>query len=164
MPLSIDVNLPRNHDAQFPARCVQCNLNTNGNTMRVRPHTIGLLSSLLMVFGKGFTVHIPCCRSCAAKIRNRKLLGLLATIVAAGLVITFVWPQVVDFAPEPLRKWICVGLILVAALPLLLLSVLYPPAFDMTAYGDSIDYEFRHAEYASSFAQLNDDADWVKLG
>ena len=163
MPLSIDVNLPRNHDAQFPTRCVQCDLSTNGNTIRVRTHTIGLLTSILMVFGKVFTVHVPCCQRCTAQIRKRKIYSLVASIAVAGLVMTFVWPQVANFAPEPLRKWVAAGLILVALLPLFILSILRPPAFDMTAYGDSVDYEFRRAEYASSFAQLNDDAEWVKL-
>ena len=146
MPLSVDVYLPRNHDAPFPTRCVQCDLSTNGNTIRVRTHTIGLLTSILVVFGKGFSVHVPYCQRCTAHIRNRKIFGIVACIAVAGLVMTFVWPQVANFAPESVRKWVAAGLILVALLPLFVLSIFRPPAFAMPAYGDSVDYEFRRAE------------------
>ena len=163
MPLSTDVNLPRSHAAVFPDRCVRCDRNTHGNKMRVRTHSIAWLTSLLMIFGKPFTVHIPVCKTCASRIRNRELLSFLSCITVAGFTMFFVWPQVTDFVPETIRKWVAVGLILITLLPILLFSIFNPPAFDITAYPDSVDYEFRCANYAKSFAELNDDAEWVKM-
>jgi hypothetical protein len=95
--------MPRNHDAQFPDRCVQCDLSNNGNTMQVRAHSIGSLTALLMVFGKQFSGHVPVCQPCATQIRNRKSFSIMGNITVAGLVMIPVWPQVVNFAPESLR-------------------------------------------------------------
>jgi len=75
----------------------------------------------------------------------------------------FVWPLVTDFIPEAIRRWVAVGLILICLLPLFLFSIFNPPAFDITAYSESVDYEFRCADYAKSFAELNEDAEWVKM-
>ena len=35
--------------------------------------------------------------------------------------------------------------------------------FNVTACSDSVDYEFRDEDLAFEFAQLNDDAEWVKV-
>ena len=74
----------------------------------------------------------------------------------------FVWPRVAHFVPEAISQWVAVGLILFTLLPFFLFSIFKPPAFDITAYPDSVDYEFRCADYAKSFAELNEDAEWVK--
>ncbi len=163
MPLSTDVNLPRNYDAVFPDRCVRCDRITDGNKMQVRTHSIAWLTSLLLMFGKPFTVRVPVCRVCASRIRNRELFSFLSCITVAGLTMFFLWPHVTDFIPEAIRKWVAVGLILICLLPLLLFSIFNPPAFDLTAYSESVDYEFRCADYAKSFAELNEDAEWVKM-
>ena len=77
MPLSMDVSLPRSHDARFSTCCVQLDLGTHGHTMRLHSQAIGLLTSLLRVYGKQFTVHIPVCQPWAARIRNCKSFAIM---------------------------------------------------------------------------------------
>ena len=55
------------------------------------------------------------------------------------------------------------GLILVCLAPYILWEMFFPPAIDITAYSESIDYEFRDPDYAFDFAELNDDAEWVRI-
>ena len=81
----------------------------------------------------------------------------------AGWVITLMWPQVKDFVQETLRRWAAVGLILITLLPLFLLSIFHPSAFDITAFHDSVDHEFRRSDYANSFAELNEEAKGVTI-
>ena len=55
------------------------------------------------------------------------------------------------------------GLSLVCLAPYILWEIFFPPAIDITAYSESIDYEFRDSDYAFDFAELNDDAEWVRI-
>ena len=55
------------------------------------------------------------------------------------------------------------GLALGSLLPYFLYESLNPHPLDITAHSDSVDYEFRDAGMAYEFAELNQDADWVKL-
>ena len=52
---------------------------------------------------------------------------------------------------------------LVCLLPQFILEVFFAKPFDVTAFADSIDYEFTSKEYAIDFAMLNVDAEWVKV-
>jgi len=81
----------------------------------------------------------------------------------AGWVTTLMWPQVKDFVPETLRRLTTVGLILITLLPLFLLCIFHPSAFDITAFHDSVDHEFRRSDYANSFAELNEEAKGVTI-
>ena len=55
------------------------------------------------------------------------------------------------------------GLALVCLLPQFIFEVFFAKPFDITAYADSVDYEFTSKEYAVDFAMLNVDAGWVKV-
>jgi hypothetical protein len=55
-------------------------------------------------------------------------------------------------------------LALALLLPYFLYQSLNPHPLDITAHSDSVDYEFRDAGMAYEFAELNEDADWVKIG
>ena len=55
----------------------------------------------------------------------------------------------------PWKRWALVGIALVCVLPWILWESAFPPAFDMTAYTNTVDYEFRDAAYADEFASLN---------
>lgn len=89
--------------------------------------------------------------------------GLLVAFTIAGLFLAFVWPHIDDFIPRALRKWVAVLLILICLLPYVLWETFWPPSIDITAFSNSVDYEFRDAEYAYEFAELNEDAEWVKI-
>jgi len=53
--------------------------------------------------------------------------------------------------------------ILVCCAPYFVWEVFFPPTIDITAYKDSVDYEFADEDYAYDFTGLNDDAEWVEL-
>ena len=55
------------------------------------------------------------------------------------------------------------GMFIISILPLVAWEIFFPPAFDITAYKESVDYEFRDRDYAHDFAELNSDAEWVKI-
>ncbi len=55
------------------------------------------------------------------------------------------------------------GVGLPAIVPQIVWRVLHPYPFDLTAYAKSVDYEFCDAEAARGFAELNRDAEWVKI-
>ena len=38
-----------------------------------------------------------------------------------------------------------------------------PHPFDLTAYSKSVDYEFSDEEMAHEFAELNNDAAWLRI-
>ncbi len=161
MPLSTDVNLPRNHQARFPSSCIQCNNDANGNTLRLRPHlTLSLINS-----ESRFSVEIPACQRCSLQIRFRRTCLVLISIVVVFGVMFLVWPHLKNFVPDHLHKWTIIGLVLTCLLPFILFSVFFPPVIDLEVdtLTHSVDYQFRKSEYAASFAKLNDDADWVKI-
>lgn len=85
------------------------------------------------------------------------------TFVIAAVFMIFLWPQVDDFVARSLRKWVALGLIIVCLSPYFLWEIIYPPAIDITAFKDSVDYEFRDADFAYEFAELNSDAEWVRI-
>ena len=163
MPLSTDVNLPRNHVARYPDRCVRCEAPSEGKTLRLWTHTVGWWTVVLWIFGRGFSTRVPACHSCSWKIRAQRLGGLLLTIMIAALFLFFVWPYLEGAVAPSLRKWVAMGLILICLAPLFIREVLWPPAICITAFKDSVDYEFRDGDYAEEFAELNEDAEWVKL-
>ena len=163
MPLSTEVNLPRNHPARYPNRCVGCGENFCTSKLRLWTHTIGWWTAIFWIPGWGFSTQVPACRACGWKIRMQRIGGLLVAFAIAGLFLAFVWPHIDDFIPRALRKWVAVLLILICLLPYVLWETFWPPSIDITAFSNSVDYEFRDAEYAYEFAELNEDAEWVKI-
>ena len=89
--------------------------------------------------------------------------GLLLTLVIAALFMIFLWPHIDDFVTDALRKWVALGLILFCLMPYFVWEVFWPPAIDITAFKDSVDYEFRSSDYAHDFAEMNEDAEWVNI-
>ena len=163
MPLSTDVNLPRTHRAEYPERCVRCGDDPEGKTIRIWTHTIGWWTYLLWVFGKGFTTHPPVCDACGLRFRAQRWGGFLAPILIALLVMVFIWPLLDRNLFLEFRKWIIMGVILLCSAPYFLWEVFFPPAIDITAFKDSVDYEFADEDYAHDFAMLNVEAEWVDV-
>jgi hypothetical protein len=52
---------------------------------------------------------------------------------------------------------------LICLLPQVIFEVFYAKPFDVTAFAESVDYEFTSKDYAIDFAVLNRDAKWVKV-
>lgn len=55
----------------------------------------------------------------------------------------------------PFKRWIALGIAMLCLSPLIVWEVLFPPPVDLTAYSNTVDYEFRDADYAAEFASLN---------
>ena len=163
MPLSTDVNLPRNHPASFPSVCVRCGEDPANKTVRLWTHTLGWWTWVPWMFGRGFTTDVPACASCRWRIRLQRVGGLIITLAVAAAFMFLVWPYFGDLVARPIRKWVAMGSIFVCLTPYLLWETFFPPSIDITAYSNSIDYEFRDSDYAYEFAALNDDAAWVKI-
>lgn len=84
-------------------------------------------------------------------------------LVIAAFVMVFIWPRLDGNVFLEFRKWIIMGVILLCCAPYFFWEVCFPPTIDVTAYKDNVDYEFADEDYAYDFAELNDDAEWVKL-
>jgi hypothetical protein len=72
--------------------------------------------------------------------------ALIGVAVAASLLL---WYR------GPFKRWIAMGIALACMLPYFLWEVIAPRPIDLTAYTETVDYEFRDAEYAEEFAALN---------
>jgi hypothetical protein len=55
----------------------------------------------------------------------------------------------------PFKRWIAMGIALLCLLPLMVWETIFPPPIDLTAFSDTVDYEFRDTGYATEFASLN---------
>lgn len=163
MVTSTDVNLPRAHPAVYPKRCVRCGGDHQGHNIRLWTHTIGWWTVVFWMFGQGFTTRPPACRKCALPIRIHRIGGTVLGLMVAVLFMIFVWPQLDDFVARSLRKWVALGLVMVCFSPYLLWESIFPPAIDITAFKDSVDYEFRDEDFAHEFAELNRHAKWVEI-
>ena len=163
MPYSTDVNLPRNHNARFPDKCVVCGRPSPGSTVRLITGSIGWWTWLLWHFGDVFTVTAPACTSCGRRLHLMRFGSLLVIIAGAFIACWVAWPLISEHFPRPIRKWIVMGLALLLLLPYCLYQALNPHPFDITAHSDSVDYEFRDPAMACEFAELNEDADWIKI-
>jgi len=163
MAESIDVNLPRSHAARFPDRCVVCDCPAPDAHVRIITGSIGWWTWLLWWFGKAFVVKAPACTRCAWRIHGLRLASLLATIGAAVAALWFIWPHFKDSIPRHLQKWAMMVLAVICLLPQVIFEVLFAAPFDVTAYAESVDYEFTSQSYAEDFAKLNQKAAWVKV-
>jgi hypothetical protein len=157
MALSTDVNLPKSHRPVFPARCVVCGQEQPGNTVRVSTHTLGWWSLALWVHGPRFFVDAPACEWCRRGLRRQLWVRWIISLGFAlfGVAVAM-W--ILRSPRGPLRRWLAVGIALACMSPWFLWEILFPPPLDITAYSDTVDYEFRDAQYAADFTELNKDA------
>jgi hypothetical protein len=163
MPLATDVNLPKNHAARFPSRCVVCGAPSPESTVRLMTGSIGWWTWLLWHFGNPFTVRAPACKHCSWRLHLTRVSSSLITIAGIAAACWLFWPWVSAKVPRPARKWALMGLALACLLPQFLYEMVFPHPFSITAYSDSVDYEFRDRQMAIEFALLNLDAECVKV-
>jgi hypothetical protein len=161
--LSIDVNLPRSHAARFPNRCVVCAESAPDSHVRVITGSIGWWTWLLWWWGTPVSIKAPACKRCAWKLQGLRVLSWLVSIALCFIAWKWVWPSFKLWVPAGVQRWGMMGLGLTCLLPQILYEILYPRPFDVTAWAESVDYEFKSQEYAVDFALLNVDADWVKI-
>lgn len=105
----------------------------------------------------------PACKWCRWLLQQRRASSWLLFFMLVGIGIWFVLPLIDQIDPRWLRKLTFFGMLVVCAIPTILTEIFIPQSFDISVFEDSVDYEFRDPEYAYEFAELNEDADWVKI-
>jgi hypothetical protein len=163
MAESTDINLPRSHVATFPDRCVVCGGAGPGSHVRLITGSIGWWTWLFWWWGKPFIVKAPACTGCAWKLHGLRMLSLVVTVAIIAAALWLVWPNIKDGIPRGLQRWAMLALALLCLLPQIIFEVFYARPFDITAFSDSVDYEFTSIDYAIEFATYNHDAEWVKI-
>ena len=156
MGLSSDVNLPIDQVPVYPDRCVACPASSPTETLEVTTHAIGW-PTLAMRSGKKFSASVPVSASCAPRLRRRQWLvsGLTWTFAIVGVALGFwLFGQYAGFA----RKWRIVLVALVSFAPMIAWQVIWAAPVELTAFKQTVDYEFGDSEYAEAFAQLNNGA------
>ena len=58
--------------------------------------------------------------------------------------------------PAGWGKWAIISLGLLAILPLFVWDQIFPPLLDLTAYSNTVNFDFRDAIYAEEFRKLNE--------
>lgn len=159
----INVNLPRSFEATFPQRCVVCERDNPGSSARIVTSSVGWWSLFTWWWGKPFAVKAPACSFCAWKLQWLRFVSLVVMLVTVTLALWFVWPAVQGAIPRALQKMAMMGIALLCLLPQVLFEVFYARPFDVTAFEESVDYEFTSKRYAADFAVLNYGAEWVKI-
>jgi len=155
MPLSTDVKLPKSHPPVFPDRCVVCGANHPDATYRAGTNAIGWWTLAFWSFGQRFTVEVPACEPCCGRMRRQRWVQLAvnAAVAVAGVAVAM---SLLQWYRGPFKRWLVLGIALVCLLPVILWETFFPRPFDMTAFSDTMDYEFRDSAYAEEFAALND--------
>jgi hypothetical protein len=136
---------------------VACGSNSPGATYRAGTNAIGWWTLAFWSFSRWFTVEIPACESCRARMRcqRRVQLAVNAAVIAAGVVVA---GSLLQSYYGPFKRWLILCIVFVCLLPVILWKTFFPQPFDMTAYSATVDYEFRDPDYAAEFAALNQSA------
>src|SRR5687768_18528339 len=130
MPLSTDVNLPRNTEPKWPDRCVCCGQPGPGGSVRVWAASIGWSTFVLWHFGALYSVRAPACPSCGRRLRTMRIAKFMLTWVLAFAGVTVaMW--VLGSYQGPMRKWLAMLIALACLSPFFLWEAFFPPAFDI---------------------------------
>lgn len=160
MPLSTDVRLPRAATPNFPDRCFVCDRERPGDVLRLTVRRAGawdLVLPWLWFVRRPVRIAVPACPPCregAVRQRRSRTLVLLTCIAVAA---AFVFPLVKSWGLS--RGWSRLAVLALCALPAVpwvLWITLRPPPIDLTVRGDTVDYEFADADYATDFRAAND--------
>ena len=160
--MTSDVNLPKDHEPVFPSRCVRCGEDPLGEQIKLTTQSVSWLG-VLFLGGKFFSIQVPACMPCGYRIRFQRIGSWVATLVLVTVCLVLLWPLVSKLVPLAFRRWFIAIFAMICILPQIVWEIVFPPAFDFTAFKKSVDYEFRDVDYAAEFAALNNHAEWVKL-
>lgn len=152
--LPLDVKLPKTQVPVWPDRCVVCERERPGHHIAFHTFKITAISTVLMSFGDREKLLIPACVACGRRLvwgaRGRMVLAIALCGIVAYSLKTFVGlPSGFWRTPSML------GYALLGLLPGVAYATFLPPAFDVTSFEKSIDYEFKSRAYATEFAALN---------
>jgi hypothetical protein len=153
---AVTVNLPKSRAAVFPTRCIRCGASGPDSKWRVCTHAIGWWTILLQSTGPRFCVEVLACRPCRGHLRRGALARLLVewVLIIAGVGLA-TWA--LGWQPAGWGKWAIIGLGLLALVPVLVWNQFIPPFLELTAFSETVDYDFRDADFAEQFRKLNED-------
>lgn len=154
MPLSTDIRLPKTWRPVFPDRCVACGRESPGGSVRVATYAIGWWTYLLWGFGPRFAVDVPACDDCRRRLIRQRRLRLAVCVVLAAVGISIA-SALLGSLRGLANRWAAMGIALLCLGPWFAWEIFFPRPIDLTAHADSVDYEFRDADYARDFACLN---------
>ena len=154
MPLSTDIRLPKTLKPIFPDRCVACGVPNPEGSFRVATNAIGWWTLAFWTFGRRFSIDVPACDLCRRQMIRQQW---WRRIVFAGFMVVGVGLEIylLGSTRGPLKRWLAMGIVLACLLPYSAWETFSPPPIDLTAYADTVDYEFRDEEYADEFLALN---------
>jgi hypothetical protein len=154
MPISMDINLPKSLTPKFPDRCVACGTGQPGHTFRAGTNAIGWWTVVFWWFGARFQADVPACDVCRRQMVRQKWIRIVvnAVFIFVGVLIAM---SLLQWYRGPFKKLLVMVVALICLIPLMLWETFFPKPFDMTAYSETVDYEFQNADYAAEFAVLN---------
>jgi hypothetical protein len=155
MALSTDVRLPKSQTPKFPNKCVVCGQESPDGNVTVSTRAIGWWTWIHWLPGSKYSVQVPACSWCGQRLRRQHWFRWL-TVAALVFAAIFTIAPFFEDLPRALRRWTVMGAVIVVLLPWFLWETFFPPPIDLTAYSDSVDYEFRDPAYAEEFAALNE--------
>jgi len=155
MALSTDVSLPKKQEPRFPDSCVSCGRGEPEDSYRVRTNAIGWWTFTSFSFGRKFVAEAPACIPCADAMGRRRwrsrAISLVFMVLGVALALTLFGDM-----EGPARRYVAMGVVLLVLAPHMIVEVIWPPVFDVTAFKKTVDYEFASFDYAFEFAELND--------
>jgi hypothetical protein len=154
MPLSTDVRLPKMQEPVFPDRCVVCGRPKPDDRVEVGTRAIGWWTWVFGESGKRFAVQVPACAGCGRRLTSRRRRDMVL-IFLFGFAGVGVGDYLFGTMPYLARSWLVWGIFLVGLVSYAVWYVVFPPPFGLTAFSDSVNYEFRDRDYAEEFAALN---------
>jgi len=118
-----------------------------------RPHTRDRMVDRAVVVRQPLRSTRPACDACISKLvwqrRGRFVISLL--FICVGV---FIAHRVLgDF--KGINKAITIAITLASCVPWFLWEVFVPRAIELTAFKDTVDYEFADPDFAAEFAELN---------
>ena len=163
MAPAIEVKLPRSYQARFPDRCVVCGAASPGSTLRLKTSTSSWWCWLPWHCSDKVSVAAPACAHCARHLRVQQFFDIALMFVVGGGAVWLAWPYIGHFRRTGL-KLSMLGIAVAADLPLFIWRAFHPYPISLSANSTSVSYEFRDETAAHEFAELNQAAEWVKIG
>jgi len=158
MPVSIDIELPINKKAKFPASCVVCAADHPDSKIVLTDSAAGVLSSWFFhsnLWSAKVTVEAPACKHCASSYRWLRyfyilvlLLSIAAGIFLANWCVPPGWSRL-------LKKISTFAIVLPCLIPYVIWVIKNPLPFHIHADEKKVSYQFRNPDYAKGFAILN---------
>lgn len=155
MPQVYSISLRRYEKPRFPKRCVICGQDHPDEKVGVSDFAVSWFSFLSDIPDDWASVQVPIHYRCKWRFRARRWGTRLVYLVLAGLICwqTLPWIklQMQGRLPRIAEKIV----IAVLLIPVAFLEVIFPPAFDVTFFEESVEFDFLDPVYCQDFRERN---------